>query len=339
MRLDGDDLLLEVDFNRMISELVAVRSDIAKVLNVVEIDENGLPLKFSRFPSSSLPLSDFGDSCPLAAGALLRREWWQNLGGYRSSQGKKEDLDFWLRLAQVFDISVETFEFGTYIYRKYRGSMSDSSHERVLAIREVKARIVAETQSTLLCNVFIWVDQNYPEHLTRQTILNVLESNIDEKPIIYQHRSSSFVLSDLIDSGQIVTVADGKIFDLNSKLMSSIRNLSIEGCTLVAHGDMPLPQAHYKDCINSLKLYGRSLVISGVRDAHRHWEMNFSKTSFIGYDGLMTNRMQRSNVYREIGGAYAVLNQSSSQLARLDTSQLLIAEVSEKEIAYIYGQN
>lgn len=104
-RMDADDICLSVRLDRQLQFLVANPEIVAVGTQVIDIDDAGLPIADSR----SLPLDhEVIDKWNLNGGgginhpsSMFRRSALEGVGGYREQFSTAQDLDMFLRLAEV----------------------------------------------------------------------------------------------------------------------------------------------------------------------------------------------------------------------------------------------
>jgi CMP-N-acetylneuraminic acid synthetase/GT2 family glycosyltransferase len=80
------------------------------------------------------------DRSPLAAGAMYRREAWEEIDGYNESLDYQEDFDFWIKFISKFNVS--NINLPLMYYRQHGSSMSTNFSERMNARRKVKREFV-----------------------------------------------------------------------------------------------------------------------------------------------------------------------------------------------------
>jgi len=141
-RLDADDLMPP---ERLASQLAFLRGHerVAVVGGAVTfIDESGRPFA----EDVAYPLSD-GDirrvleyATPLAhPGVMFRKAVFDRVGGYRRAFAPSEDLDLWLRIAEIAELA--NLPETVVLYRMHRGQSSLAREQQVIG--SLAARISA----------------------------------------------------------------------------------------------------------------------------------------------------------------------------------------------------
>ncbi len=135
VRLDADDyfdeniLLIEATYLENHSEIDLVYPD------YFEVDKEGNLINYKRLMKIGKELKTF-DRCPLAIGAMYRRECYDEIGGYDESLKHQEDYDFWVRFTKKF--KAHTINLPLMYYRQHGESMSTNLKPRMKARRKVK---------------------------------------------------------------------------------------------------------------------------------------------------------------------------------------------------------
>ncbi|MEM7809420.1 MAG: glycosyltransferase, partial [Planctomycetota bacterium] len=142
-RMDADDVARPERFELQIDRL---RSDADLVLvggQVRWVDPYGLDLESSHYPTThdaidAELLAGRGGVIP-HPGSLFRKSAYEQVGGYRNGFQPSEDLDLWLRLAEVGRVA--NVDEVILDYRQHFASVTRSRRDEQL---RVKPRIIAE---------------------------------------------------------------------------------------------------------------------------------------------------------------------------------------------------
>ncbi|MBI5195889.1 MAG: glycosyltransferase [Nitrospirae bacterium] len=141
IRLDADDyfdenaLLVESRILDSKPEVHLVYSDYFKV------DYSGNIIEHYRLMKSNDEIKLL-DRAPLGAGAMYRKQCYDEIGGYNEELKYQEDYDFWLRFINRFN--VYNVRLPLMYYRRHEGTMSTNSEKRSMARRHVKHEFVRE---------------------------------------------------------------------------------------------------------------------------------------------------------------------------------------------------
>ncbi len=104
-RMDADDIALPERLERQVNFLTLRPDCVAVGAVVLVIDSDGDPVLHRRYPSQheDIEAQHFtGQGCALAHPAtMFRRAAYEKAGGYRPEFEPAEDLDLWLRMAEV----------------------------------------------------------------------------------------------------------------------------------------------------------------------------------------------------------------------------------------------
>lgn len=103
-RMDGDDISLPNRLARQVHFLNEHQECVVVGCNIQVVDAEGFPICFQDYPSdheSIVATCLHGYGGIPHPGAMFRRRVVQTIGGYREGYVAAEDLDLWLRLAEV----------------------------------------------------------------------------------------------------------------------------------------------------------------------------------------------------------------------------------------------
>jgi CMP-N-acetylneuraminic acid synthetase len=145
IRLDADDYF---DENILTIEANCLDSnpDIDLVYpDYYTVDKHGEIIDHVRLPKVGEEVKLL-DRSPLAAGAMYRRDAWEEIGGYNESLSYQEDYDFWIKFITEFD--VHNVNLPLMYYRQHGSSMSTNFSARMDARRDVKHDFVEKRVDT-----------------------------------------------------------------------------------------------------------------------------------------------------------------------------------------------
>lgn len=127
-RMDSDDVSMPQRFERQFTFLESSPDHVAVGGWVVNIDENGLPIGPIKSPTLHFDIDQAhlkGHASIWHPTAMVRKDAIVGVGGYREEFRHAEDLDLWLRLAEVGKLS-NLSEF-VLRYRLHSGSVSQAN--------------------------------------------------------------------------------------------------------------------------------------------------------------------------------------------------------------------
>jgi len=101
---------------------------------------------------------------PLAAGAMYRRDAWEQIGGYSEHLDYQEDYDFWVRFINEFD--VRNVNLPLMYYRQHDDSMSQNLSGRLEARKDIKRT---------------FVDQNLEQNAEEAEVLAVIPAQTEQR--------------------------------------------------------------------------------------------------------------------------------------------------------------
>jgi CMP-N-acetylneuraminic acid synthetase len=145
IRLDADDYL---DENTLTIESRYLDSNQGIDLvypDYYTVDKEGEIIDHVRLPKVNEEVKLL-DRSPLAAGAMYRKEAWEEIGGYNETLQYQEDYDFWVKFISTFN--VHNINLPLMYYRQHSSSMSTNFSERMNARRDVKQEFINKRVDT-----------------------------------------------------------------------------------------------------------------------------------------------------------------------------------------------
>ena len=127
-RMDSDDISMPQRFERQVMFLESSPDRVAVGGWVIHIDENGLPIGPIKSPTLHFDIDQAhlkGHASIWHPAAMIRKDAIVSVGGYREEFRHAEDLDLWLRLAEVGKLS-NLSEF-VLCYRLHGNSVSQAN--------------------------------------------------------------------------------------------------------------------------------------------------------------------------------------------------------------------
>lgn len=324
IRLDADDffdeniLLIEADYLDDHPEVDLVFPDYYLVNENGEIIEHVRQLKVG----DELKLLYRN---PLAAGAMLRKKRFEELGGYTEKPGYTEDYDFWIRFATKYKVA--NINLPLMYYRKHEGSMSSDRHWKTGAIRHVKEE---------------FVKTKLQDALKKTRILGIIparaESRIDGEKLAIRNLNGKPLIAYTIEEALkcklldrvIVSTEDEEIAEVARRYGAEVpflrpKELSTEGVSVelvalhalnflreekyvpdivtILHVVSPLKKEyHITEAINTMLIFNVDTVVSVTSDKSFHWRPGAHGLSPLFEKRLLKH--EREILYEENGAIY-----------------------------------
>jgi len=264
------------------------------------------------------------DRSPLAAGAMYRRECYDQIGGYNEELRYQEDYDFWIRFIDKFN--VYNVNLPLLYYRKHDQNMSANFTARMKARQYVKKKFVEEKGIRKDKKIIAIIPAMGMFRNREKLALKPLNG----KPLI------SYIIEEACKTKLIdrvfVSTEDREIAEYALKCGAEVpilrpmelarTNVPVE--QVISHfinylnreeGYSPdiiallhyitpfTEERHIAEAIDTILLYNTDSVISVVTDLTFHWKPGEYGLSMVGYQQRLL-REDKDTVYKETGAIY-----------------------------------
>ena len=266
------------------------------------------------------------DRSPLAAGAMFRRECYDDIGGYNEELRYQEDYDFWIRFVEKYN--VYNVNLPLMYYRKHDTSMSNNFDARIKARQYVKKKFVEakgyhKDKNILAVIPAMGLFRNR-EKLAIKTLSNkpLISYTIDEA--LKTNLINRVIVSTEDQEVAEVAIQYGAEVPFLRPIELSRTNVSFEKVlqhmlrTFRERGDEDLDfivvlpyitpfreEKHITEAIDTVLLYSADSVIGVTTDLTFHWKPGEYGLTPVGYQKRLVKE-DKETVYKENGSIYVV---------------------------------
>jgi glycosyltransferase involved in cell wall biosynthesis len=293
----------------------------------------------------------------LAAGAMYRRECFDEIQGYNESLRYQEDYDFWIKFIDKFKI--HNVSLPLMYYRQHAGGMSRNWDARMAARRQVKHQFVKNNRSELTRNVMAVIpargDRINGEYLP---LLKLGNETLLERCIRATKAADAMVKVIVSTEDQEIAdhavAAGAEVPFLRSQNLSGpeamvenvvanlLERVQLDGgyadIAVVCHPHSPfIKTEHIAEAIDTLLLYKTDSVLAVVEDLTYHWMIGRHGLKPVGYRERVV-RQDKDLIFKEAGSVYAVDTQQFLSTGNFFGERIGHIELSSHDAFRIHTQ-